>query len=90
MRSIIFHMEGEVGENASRGGDSSSDIDEQFMQLLRNMVQERALRMLEELREFERRCCIGSTTSFLCQVVGLALVTFASFILSHEPPTSSP
>ena len=29
----------------------------------------------------------GSTISFPSQVVGLALVRFAGFILSHEPPT---
>ena len=35
----------------------------------------------------ERRCSIGLTISFPCPVVGPALLTFASFILSHEPPT---
>ena len=33
------------------------------------------------------RCFIGLTFSFLCQVVGPAVVTLASFILSYEPPT---
>ena len=52
--SVTSESEPELAE--SLGGDSSSDRDEQFMQLLRSLEQERALRMLEKLREFERRC----------------------------------
>ena len=49
--SVTSESEPELAE--SLGGDSSSDQDEQFMQLLRNMGQERALR---GAAEFDRRC----------------------------------
>ena len=58
--SITSESEPELAE--SSGGDSSSNKDEQFMQLLRSMGQERAFRMLEKLREFERRSEGGLAT----------------------------
>ena len=49
--------------------DPSSDKDEQFMQLLCSMEQESAFRMLEKLREFERRNC-RSRKAFLSPRTG--------------------
>ena len=48
--SVTSEPELELTESS---GDSSSEKDEQLMQLLCNMEQERALRMLEELRELK-------------------------------------
>ena len=58
--SVTSEFEPELAE--SSGGDSSSDQNEQFVQLLRSMEQERAFRMLEKLREFARRSQGGFAT----------------------------